>query len=153
MNRKRSSSHTLIHASFPNYYGKIIKNKYNRLRRNKNKERQKPAASLFSPGLSSKPSKKYALQVFWLTSGMSAFPTRVSGIKELPNPFWSLQQRDCPGFAPDSLLILFRRSRNRNNAWDKYKDIFPYISHLLTEKGNNRIKIIKRPSVFATDTD
>ena len=59
MHRLRSSSRKPIHASFPNYYGKIIKNKNVQTAKRETGVRivETTICLLFSSGLSSKPSK------------------------------------------------------------------------------------------------
>lgn len=63
----RSSSRKQYYASFPNYYGKIIKNNY--LKETTKREvgirnNESNKSLILSSGFSSKPSKKHALQVF-----------------------------------------------------------------------------------------
>ena len=54
-------------------------------------------------------------QVFWLIPVVGAFPDLFFPVAEselLTTLFyWNLQQRDCSGFTPDSLLIAFFRIR------------------------------------------
>ena len=45
-------------------------------------------------------------QVFWLTPSFSGLPIRKGQWRGWKRLWRSLQQRDCPGFAPDSLLIV-----------------------------------------------
>ena len=120
--KKRHGSYTGAHPvarsmpPFTNYYGKIIIQA--KIRRINGK---KSAFSLHALRLSSKPSKphKHCRSSDSLPTG-GAFPS--SSLEDsghrMPQPFLeSSQQRDCPGFSPDSLLILFaRETGKRNNA-------------------------------------
>ena len=71
---------------------------------------------------SSKAMIKYAWQVFWLVFCCRRLPGRIFQWHRVIvcNVARNLQQRDCPGFTPDSLLIAFPEEGERTNAWQRY---------------------------------
>ena len=101
---------------FTNYYGKIIIRCYD-----STDQRKKSVCLLQALRPSSKPSKpnEHCRSSDSLPTG-DAFPSSSlenSGLRMSPSFLESSQQRDCPGFSPDSLLILFaRETEKRNNA-------------------------------------